>query len=589
MQFKKMMYVLNLVLGIYLSLFSLSSSADLIFNDNSINVPYLAVGDSAYSFNFDLYDAESLSFQINLSSVAELSDTATPANASDAIFEGSSIIFTRLAVDATVYYVKFDLIDADQYIFQLNASSIEIVSNTASVSGTWAILADINAQDCDEGVYSEAFNLSILQFGNSLTVSDSVRNYYGNISGNSLYWSGNVEEDGGITSSSINITFDADSDTLTGSSSWFWSNGLENCSGTTSLSGSLLSTPSGSSSPEYSGTGDVMLFQNLRFPYAVNYPAIINTEEGSIVLEAAGQFGPNFDRGYYIDTLAMVFPDGSYGSIRISRDYLEAKLFSITFQLGGYKYEYSKDNADSYTIDVEFPDGERESTIVDSSEELPAYDYPFFKTFNEPMIDLVSSAFNIFNGITTSRYVCPDNILVAACLEFRADLGRASILIQAAQATLERDSATLPAPKDGDVTIGCDWVDFYKPCNYFIAAQAQTQILPGLVAILNAPGDPNGNGDTLIWGKLWLWNDTDGIRYEQSGKEVQVEYEGGVTGANPISPSPPATNWRDAWKDTATGRSLLLNDYAPANTCVITPSTPGCCQARESKAKACGI
>ena len=71
------------------------------------------------------------------------------------------------------------------------------------------------------------------------------------------------------------------------------------------------------------------------------------------------------------------------------------------------------------------------------------------------------------------------------------------------------------------------------------------------------------------------------------GEDTPVEYEGGVTGSNPNIGSAPTTNWRDEWKST--GSSLIPNDYAPANICVISPSTPNCCGGPESKAAACGI
>lgn len=132
MQFNKLPSVLAIVLAVHLSLISFAAVADVTFDGSSVNIPHLKFGDEAYAFDFDLIDAENVSFQINLSTAVDITNLTNLDSIPDAVFDGSAIIVSRLLVDQTIYLVKFDLIDATNYIFTVDVGALQIIGSKSS-------------------------------------------------------------------------------------------------------------------------------------------------------------------------------------------------------------------------------------------------------------------------------------------------------------------------------------------------------------------------------------------------------------------------------------------------------------------------
>lgn len=103
------------------------------------------------------------------------------------------------------------------------------------VSGVWTITETVNAVACGEGTYQDTYTITVTQDGSDIAVSTPVGLFEGKIDGNQLQWEGSYPEDGGIVT--IDLTLTVNGNSLSGSSTWTWSDGSFSCSGTTSVSG----------------------------------------------------------------------------------------------------------------------------------------------------------------------------------------------------------------------------------------------------------------------------------------------------------------------------------------------------------------
>jgi uncharacterized lipoprotein YehR (DUF1307 family) len=104
-------------------------------------------------------------------------------------------------------------------------------TSCVDVSGTWHTTWISDPTACGEMIAEESMNHVITQSGCNITVSDVKGTFNGTVNGNSLTWTGSYPDDGGTTTSTINLTFS--SNALTGSGTWTWTNGAQSCSGTT--------------------------------------------------------------------------------------------------------------------------------------------------------------------------------------------------------------------------------------------------------------------------------------------------------------------------------------------------------------------
>lgn len=106
------------------------------------------------------------------------------------------------------------------------------------VAGNWSVNGTDDATNCGEGVTSFSVNVRIEQSGNTLTVTISGEEYTGTLSGSQGTWSGSYPDDGGTTAEQYTVTFANNNTTLTGGSTWSWTDGVTSCTGSTQVTGS---------------------------------------------------------------------------------------------------------------------------------------------------------------------------------------------------------------------------------------------------------------------------------------------------------------------------------------------------------------
>lgn len=107
------------------------------------------------------------------------------------------------------------------------------VAPIADLTGSWDITERGTSTCLGEESYSNAYSVSIVQSGNTVTVTAPAGVFSGTVNGDQATWSGNYPEDGGITTiNSLLMRIAADGNSMSGTSSWTWSDGSETCSGT---------------------------------------------------------------------------------------------------------------------------------------------------------------------------------------------------------------------------------------------------------------------------------------------------------------------------------------------------------------------
>ena len=105
---------------------------------------------------------------------------------------------------------------------------------TVDVNGTWAITENEKPNTCGDGL--ESFNLHAVQSGKNVTVTDDYSNEFsGTVCGNVLSYSGSYPDEGGTTTISLTATVSGNS--VSGSATWSWTDGYDDCSGTTVFTG----------------------------------------------------------------------------------------------------------------------------------------------------------------------------------------------------------------------------------------------------------------------------------------------------------------------------------------------------------------
>jgi len=118
-----------------------------------------------------------------------------------------------------------------------------LVDPVCVASGDWVISAYVTTSSpyCagDNGT-TQSLYPTILQTGNNLNVTVSGANFTGTISGTTVSWSGSYPESSGTTSETLRGTVDNTCSSITGTTSWTWTDGFGSCSGSTSFSGYRL-------------------------------------------------------------------------------------------------------------------------------------------------------------------------------------------------------------------------------------------------------------------------------------------------------------------------------------------------------------
>ena len=110
-------------------------------------------------------------------------------------------------------------------------------TTTLDIAGSWTITENVDATGCGGGTYSDVWTASVSQSGSSITLTTSGLTFSGTLNGNQLTWSGSYPEDGGTTTVNMTATIASSEDSLSGSSTWSWSDGVDSCTGTTTFTG----------------------------------------------------------------------------------------------------------------------------------------------------------------------------------------------------------------------------------------------------------------------------------------------------------------------------------------------------------------
>ena len=180
---------------------------------------------------------------------------------------------------------------------------------TVDVSGEWSIAETITSANGDvagELGRFDSYRIDVIQNGNDISVRTPVGSFRGTLSGNRLQWTGSYPEDGGTTTiTRMDLVVTGNS--LSGDTSWNWSDGFFSGSGTTSVSGQKISSNS-----------------NAGFGI---FNVVLNADEkpGDLVVVVEGDDEQDLPTVYLIDeegVLAHVKP-GRY-DIRLARKMIDA-------------------------------------------------------------------------------------------------------------------------------------------------------------------------------------------------------------------------------------------------------------------------
>jgi chitodextrinase len=114
-------------------------------------------------------------------------------------------------------------------------------SGTAlDVAGDWNVTENITS-NCPGDPNHAQYLVSITQNGDNLTVFAGGQSFSGKLQGNTVSWSGSYPEDGGTTTiSDLKLNLSGGGNSLTGTSKWSWSDGIDSCSGVSQVSGTRV-------------------------------------------------------------------------------------------------------------------------------------------------------------------------------------------------------------------------------------------------------------------------------------------------------------------------------------------------------------
>ena len=121
------------------------------------------------------------------------------------------------------------------------------------VAGDWLMTATPIEDTCYGDLTPYTFGVTIMQEGNALTFGG----FPGTICGNEIQMNASFSEYGETMTVNVQLTASADGNSVEGSDTWTWTDGVESCGGSESLSGVRVDVPAGWTCPvEYYGTAD---------------------------------------------------------------------------------------------------------------------------------------------------------------------------------------------------------------------------------------------------------------------------------------------------------------------------------------------
>ena len=104
------------------------------------------------------------------------------------------------------------------------------------VAGEWEMTSTVVSDNCD-GRVDQTYQMTITQEGNTLTAETPELTFSGMICGNQIQMNGSFPEDEGTVTVNATLNVSAEGDSMQGSDTWTWTDGVESCSGSDSLSG----------------------------------------------------------------------------------------------------------------------------------------------------------------------------------------------------------------------------------------------------------------------------------------------------------------------------------------------------------------
>lgn len=151
---------------------------------------------------------------------------------------GNTTSFSATLWEGAAFYIAVQSSDGKGFSNYSNIESFTLVTSPTDLTGNWNITETSGPNNCGEtqGVL-RSYVGSINQTGTSITASFGSGAFSGKLAGNTISLSGSMPEDGGTTSSKMNISV-LTTNSLSGSISWTWSGDGESCSGTSSIIGS---------------------------------------------------------------------------------------------------------------------------------------------------------------------------------------------------------------------------------------------------------------------------------------------------------------------------------------------------------------
>ena len=112
-------------------------------------------------------------------------------------------------------------------------------ADPVDVAGEWEVTSTVVSDNCD-GRVSQTFTMTITQDANTLMAEVPETTYTGTICGNQLQMTGSFSEDGGTVTVNGTFVVSEDGSSMEGSDDWTWTDGVESCSGSDSLSASCI-------------------------------------------------------------------------------------------------------------------------------------------------------------------------------------------------------------------------------------------------------------------------------------------------------------------------------------------------------------
>lgn len=151
---------------------------------------------------------------------------------------GNLTSFSATLWEGASFYIAVQAGDDEGFSEYSNIDSFTLAAASANLTGSWSIIETLGPNNCEESPGTQSSYIATIdQSGKSITAVFPNGLASGNLVGNTLTLTGTLEEDGGITSSLLNLTVMSGNTSFSGSSSWSWSDGDFSCSGTSSISG----------------------------------------------------------------------------------------------------------------------------------------------------------------------------------------------------------------------------------------------------------------------------------------------------------------------------------------------------------------